>query len=408
MTYDLAGANILSPSRKISKVYTEKDERTISIVFDESPCHTNDITNRILNILDEYKIESSFLVYGDISSHSLQVPKFLGGVKENPELLIKIFKQKHGIILEGGTIPSTGEKFFTRKKIFPNAIDYYYDICKFSKLIKELTDDKIALVSPPSKVWRFKDGKTTLDVLSAIPSQQIGFAHEYARAFVSNIPVKDAGKKIIRQFSESLAYDINYYSGKIIRLMGGPDRINQDCPTIYALPEVLNLLQRAGYKFMSVKRMISNKPFLDVGPENKSFESARSLLNAGQTICYRNNKLNLAKHVIRCELYASLIPPAIMLDYMQSRLFNKTAEFDINIRSEKEFLMMPGRAVSAGMLYAYSIGLPITGKFNVISVKEFGTLLEKIACGKTVLWDAPDKKELVREDIFNVLEQVLL
>ena len=109
----------------------------------------------------------------------------------------------------------------------------------------------------------------------------------------------------------------------------------------------------------------------------------------------------------RDALYAMMVPPHIMQDYMISRLIKTEPAYGVNRRYEKEFLMAPGSPASAGMFYAYEAGWPLGKRQAVVTARDFIAFLDRVSAGKTLDWTPPKERALLKSDIIMALDQLI-
>ncbi len=418
---EMEGANKLSPSRRISEVHPGK-ERVTAVCFDESPCALGNVTESIIGVLKENNAGATFIAYGSTAAeHGGEVSgrkrtalpaegsEEMGGAENQPELIRKIAASGFEIAGSGySNIPIGSHKksLFSRPAAFRTAKDFYLDNKKLAELLEGLTGKAVPLMSPPCGALNSADDKSVCDVYNAMFCNHLSCACDYGRGFIRDGGEAEEADRLVREVSLRLREAPDFYNGKTIGFCGGAGGF-KGSPTAAALPRILKLLNEYGYRVCTVSDMLADSPFSDVGEDSEVFACARELVSRGYTVCTKSNKLRPEAALTRSEMYAMFIPPEIMKDYMVSRLTGENASFELNRRSEKEFLMTPGRAASAGMIYAFTAGWPLSGKFETMTAKTFSEFLDKAAAGKNVTWQPRHGNELKRGEILGAVCELI-
>ena len=421
------GMRMLAPSRRIAKAAPIKGRRVCALVFDESPCAADGVTEAILAALCTASAKATFAVYGSTAEnypdrrgkagreawrgvHYAHLPDFEsdaeGGAEAQPALLRAIAADGHEVAVSGYRYLSASSALFSRRKTFPDAIALADDL----KRVLALTDAagiSVDSYMPPFDAILLADNRSVYDVCNAFGLNVLDPACEYGSGFYAGTDAAAESQRIVRSVRTRLKNDPACFDGRLLRFSGGICPKLQGAATPKALPEVLALLKEHGYEVLSVRELLALSPFEDLSAGDACFSSAKALLEAGYTVACRGNRFRPDAALTREALYAMLIPQHIMRDYMYSRLYRTTAAFALNQKSEKEFYMSPGTAVSAGMFYGFALGWPLERRQTEMTVRGFSAFLEKASAGRSIQWTPPADAQLRRKDVADALLQFI-
>lgn len=421
------GMRMLAPARRITKVAPVKGKRACALVFDESPCAVEGVTEAILAALQAADAKATFAVYGSTAENYpdrrgkagreawrgvryAHLPDFeadaKGGAEAQPELLRAIAADGHEVAVSGYRYLSATSVLFSRRKTFPDVVTLADDLKRVLALT-EAAGIAVDSYMPPFDAVLLADSRSVYDVCNAFGLNVLDPACEYGSGFYTGTDAAAEAQRIVRSVRTRLKSDPTYFDGRLLRFSGGICPKLQGAATPKALPEVLALLKEHGYEVLSVRQLLARSPFEDISADDACFASAKALLDAGYTIACRGNRFRPDAALTREALYAMLIPQHIMRDYMQSRLYRTTAAFALNQKSEKEFYMSPGTAVSAGMFYGFALGWPLERRQTEMTARGFAAFLEKAAVGNSIKWTPPTDAQLRRKDVVDALLQFI-
>jgi len=421
------GMRMLAPARRISKVAPVKGKRACALVFDESPCALEGVTDAILSALKAHNAKATFAVYGSTAENypdrrgkagreawrGVQYPHLPdfeadgeGGAEAQPKLLRAIADGGHEVAASGYRHLSASKVLFSRRKTFPDAVSVADDLKRLLALT-EAAGISVTSYLPPFDAILLADSRSVYDVCNAFGLNVLAPACDFGSGFYTGTDAAAESLRIVRSVRARLKNDPACFDGRLLRFSGGVVPALQGAATPKALPEVLAMLKEHGYEVLSVRELLARSPFEDISAADACFASASAMLNAGYTVCCRGNCFRPDTALTRETLYAMLIPPHIMRDYMYSRLYRTTPALDLNQKSEKEFYMAPGMAVSAGMFYGFALGWPLERRQTEMTARGFAAFLEKAAVGRTINWTPPTDAQLRRKDVADALWQLI-
>ena len=424
---DRAGARLLSPARRIRRQAPVKNHRACALLFDESPCAASNVTASLLDALRKASAKATFAVYGSTEAlypdrcgkrekesgrgiRYAHLPDWQkdtqGGVWHCPELIRQIRADGHAIAVINDTFQPNGRPWFSKRKAFQTAEDSYQSIQKLMSA-DALAGTAISTHLPPFGATMLPDGRTVYDVCNALRMNCLSPAVSYAANFYREQDGKAEAERIVRSVQARIQDDSSWFDGKVIRMDGGLAPALNEPAMPLAIGRVLQLLQAAGYELLTVDELVARSPFADLDASAESFEAACDLLRRGYTVGCLGGTFRPDAEMQRDALYAMMVPPHIMQDYMISRLMKTEPAYGVNRRYEKEFLMAPGSPASAGMFYAYEAGWPLGRRQAIMTAKDFAAFLEQVSAGKTLNWTPPKERALLKSDIIIALDQLI-
>lgn len=421
---DQTRARLLSPSRRIGHQAPVKGQRACTLLFDESPCAAANVTAGILDALREASAHATFAVYGTTAENYpdrqgkrtkesgrgvryAHLPDFgadaSGGVVNCPHLITEISRSGCTLAASGYRFLPNAARLFSRRKSFSTAADSYEDLCRLLELLPET----VTTFLPPFGAEWMADGHSVFDLCNAGGLNCISPAVSYATNFYASNDGKAEAERMVRSVQNRLKNNPACFDGKVIRLDGGlAPTLNRPAVPL-AIRQILTLLKEAGYALLTVEELTDRSPFSDLDDSVECNQAACSMLKQGYTVACLGGKFRPNALIQRDMLYAMLVPPHIMRDYIHARLTGTAPQFAVNGRSEKEFWLAPGSPISAGMFYAYEAGWPLGKRQTVLTAKAFAGFLEQASAGKTVNWMPPADRALLKSDIIMALDQLI-
>ena len=424
---DSAGMRMLSPARRVSRVAPVKRRRACALVFDESPCAYGGVTESLTAALREAEARATFALYGSTAENYpdrrgrrlresgrgiryAHLPDFeadaQGGAAACPELVAEILRSGCAAAAGGYRFIPNGRAFFSKRRAFMTAEESFDDLQRLAELLAAQGAGATAYL-PPFGAALIADGRSVYDVCNALGLDCLVPAHSFGAQFYTGEDEKAEAERILRAFQARLNANAAYFDGKVVRLDGGKSPRLKEPVAPLVIRRLLALLKDNGYELTTVDGLLARSPFSDLTAEDEAFAAAKAMLDRGYTVCCRDNAFRPNAAVTREELYAMLVPPNIMRDYMLSRLKKTEPVFPLNRRSEKEFLMSPGSAVSAGMFYGYEVGWPLGHRQAAMTPHSFAVFLDKAAAGKRLDWKPPADGTLLKKDLISALDQLI-
>jgi len=221
------------------------------------------------------------------------------------------------------------------------------------------TGQNITLARPPHYVDAMPDGRTAYDLYNLMGYNYLaasvdggGWMGCKQEKYAAEVDAMAARLRTI------LKDDPDGLNGKIIFQKDGYN-MSRLSPVADALPKQLALLKEYGYTVVTVSELLKLSPVIDMSPGDPDFAAVATLIGKGVCLTYQNNTIKLDAVPSRGEFYTMLTPPEVLRDYFTSRLTGAAPLCASNMRSERELLVTPCRALSAGLLYAKEKGWDI-------------------------------------------------
>lgn len=203
--------------------YGKPREKVVALTFDDGP--SSEYTPEILNILGRYKIKATFFVVGE-------------NAELYPDLVKRIYLEGHEIGNHTFTHPNMADISSFRTKIELNTNQ---------RLIEELTGHSTILLRPPYLI----DAEPSKpdEFLPVLRAQKMGYIMVGA-LIDSQDWQRPSSAQILQRVVDGLS------DGSVILLHdAGGDRSQ----TVKALPEIIKILRRMGYRFVTVSQLLGKK-----------------------------------------------------------------------------------------------------------------------------------------------------
>lgn len=319
----------LSPVRRIEQVAL--NQRLCAMTFDDGPCRLpanptktgKPLTLDLLETLERFGAKGTFDIVGDTSKNYPDKPgkegsaawggiafdhypdfgkDDQGGAAHCPELVQRILDGGHEITSHTWAHVLYGPKplvYGSRKPL--SGLDAVTEDLKI--MHQHMLDNynyTIRLSRPPHYVDGTKDGFTSYDAHGRLGYQYLCASFDGAGWLplaTYEAEVEATWKPMERKLEE----DPDYFCGQIIFQKDGYNMARRS-PVADGLEKQLELLQKYGYKVVTVSELLKKCPFLDISPEDSCFAAARKLLNRGYCVCYRDNTAKPEAMLTRGEL----------------------------------------------------------------------------------------------------------
>lgn len=331
----------LSYARRIERVKTT--ERVVAMTFDDGPMdlpaspdkwNGRAMTDVLLDTLKAHGAKGTFDVIGDTSEnypdeagrngeadwggvrfdHYPDIHKDdKGGALHNDRLMRRILEEGHQITNHGYRHVLFGKKpFVYGKRAHMNGLDEAVeDLTRLHSLVKERYGFEMTMGRPPHYVDHMDGGFTSYDVYNAMNYQYMAASFDGA----GWLPVERGSEEatleaevraMVEPMEKALREDPDALCGQIIFQKDGYNMARRT-PVAYGLEEQLALLDKYGYKVVTVNELMERSPFADVGREEPGFEKLCALQKT-RAIVYSDNKLCLDKPMTWGELAMLLAP----------------------------------------------------------------------------------------------------
>ncbi len=309
----------LSPVRRIERVKT--GERICAMTFDDGPMALPPSPDRfggkaltlvLLETLEAHGAKGTFDVIGDTSSNYPDKPgkhgsaswggvaydhypdihkDGQGGAVHCPELIARILSGGHQITNHTYSHVIFGRKavvYGSRKHL--NTVDEAIaDMDKLDRLLLDKYGYRIGYTRPPHYVDAIPGGFSSYDACAVLGLQYMAASFDGA----GWLPLKTYDlevEAVWKPIEAALAADPDALRGQIIFQKDGYNMARRT-PIADGLPKALEMLDRYGYRVVTVQELMERGQFEDAGPGEALYDAARYLVEKGRVPVFRNNKL---------------------------------------------------------------------------------------------------------------------
>ena len=331
----------LSYTRRIERVCTK--ERLVAMTFDDGPMDLpaapdkfggRSLTDVLLDTLAEFGAHGTFDVIGDTSENypdtagrtgqadwgGVRYDHYpdinqdeRGGAVHNERLMRRILSEGHQVTNHGYRHIIFGKKpFVYGKRAHLSGMDEAVaDLRRLHGLLRERYGYEMTMARPPHYVDQLGDGTTSYDVYDAMGYLYLAAAFDGA----GWLPIQHASAEetqraeveaMVAPMRRALEADPDALCGQIVFQKDGYNMARRT-PVAFGLREQLALLQRYGYRVVTVQELMRESPFADVGRDDPDFEKLVRL-QAERAIVYSDNKLRLDAPMTWGELAMLLAP----------------------------------------------------------------------------------------------------
>lgn len=309
----------LSPVRRIERICTSR--RICAMTFDDGPMNIppqpdnfggEPLTLVLLETLEAHDGRGTFDIIGDTSSNYPDVPgkhgsaswggisydhypdiekDSFGGAEHCPELIRRILDGGHQITNHTYSHVLFGKKplVYGARKHMSSLDEVEADLKRLDDLLLDRFDYKIGMMRPPHYVDRIDGGFSSYDACGLLGYQYMAASFDGA----GWLPCKTYEQEVEatwKPIEAALLKDPNSLCGQIIFQKDGYNMARRT-PIADGLPKALDILDKYGYKVVTVDRLMEESPFEDVGRSDKLFPAAKYLLDRNYTIVFKNNRV---------------------------------------------------------------------------------------------------------------------
>lgn len=328
-------------TRRIEHIQTNK--RICAMTFDDGPMGMpaspdrfggKSLTDVLLDTMKEYGAKGSFDVIGDTSANYPDQAGKLGsaawggikfdhypdihcddkgGAEHNDRLIRRILDEGHEI-----TNHSYRHLIFGKKPFVYGAREHFHgldeavaDLNRLHQLMQDRYNYTMILSRPPHYVDKMPDGFTSYDAYDAMNYQYMAASFDGAGWLPSTHADPEQAlqaevQAMIDPIRHALEKDPDFFCGQIIFQKDGYNMAKRT-PVAFALGEQLKVLQEYGYQVVSVRELMEESPFADVGREDPLFEKLVELAKE-HAIVFSDNYLRLDDKMTVGELAMLLTP----------------------------------------------------------------------------------------------------
>ena len=334
----------VSYTRRIERVHTK--ERVVAMTFDDGPMDLPSspdkfggraLTDLLLDTLQEYHALGTFDVVGDTSENYPDLagksgqadwggvrydhyPDInqdgRGGVVHNDRLVRRILHEGHQITNHGYRHIIFGKKpYVYGKRQFQGDLDAVVaDMDRLHSLLRDQHGYTMTMTRPPHYVDNIDGTFTAYDACAMMDYQYLAASFDgqgWLPAKTGDVQQAEV-REMVDPLRRALEQDEGFFCGQIIFQKDGYNMALRT-PVAFGLRQHLELLEKAGYRVITVAELLERSPFADVGAEDKDFEHLRELQKS-RAIAYSDNTLRLDAPMTRGELAMLLAPREAAVD----------------------------------------------------------------------------------------------
>ena len=336
----------ISPVRRVGRVAVK--ERICAMTFDDGPCLLppsekpggEPLTIELIRTLEQFRAFGTFDVVGDTSGNYPDKPGRSGtaswggvrydhypdidrdkegGAANTGELIRRILDGKHAIANHGYAHILFGRKalVYGKRAFFPDIGAVLDDLNRLHKLIRDEYDYEITLSRPPHYVDVIPDGFTSYDAYATMGYTYMAADFDGA-GWLPLSTYKEEVEAMVNPVERLLAEDPNGLCGQIIFHKDGFNMARRT-PVADGLPLQLEVLERYGYKVVTVPELLAASPFADIHDDHPCYSAARTLMDCGICVAYRDNRVRPDDICTRGEFYMMMNGRQAVLDNVEKR-----------------------------------------------------------------------------------------
>ena len=324
--------------RRIERVQTSR--RICAMTFDDGPMdlppapdqfHGRALTDVLLDTLGEYGAKGTFDVVGDTGENYPDHPgktggpawggvrfdhypdfrqDHRGGAANNDRLIRRMLEEGHQITNHGYRHILFGRKalVYGRRTHLKSVSRVEADLHRLDELMREHYGYEMTMGRPPHYVDRIAGGFTSYDVYERMGYQYLAASFDGAGwlPLSGASPLEAEVSAMTEPMRRALEQDPDFFRGQIIFQKDGYNMARRT-PVAWGLPIQLEMLRKYGYQVVTVKALMQESPFADVGREDPLFEKLRALAQ-DRAVAYTDNCLRLDRPMTAGELAMLMAP----------------------------------------------------------------------------------------------------
>ena len=268
--------------------FGKANSKEVALTFDDGPDPV--YTPQILNILKKSNINATFFIIGE-------------NAEVNPDIVEKIYNQGNEIGNHTFTHPNVAEISPERARMELNATE---------RLIEEITGHSTIMFRPPYVADA--EPSAPNELLPVLRAQQIGYTM-IGELIDPDDWQRPSSNEIIRRIMNQIN------NGNVILLHdGGGNRSN----TVKALPQLIGILKKQGYKFVTISDLLGKSRDAVMPPvvnsDNKFLVYDRVVFAIASDFCHIIGSLFYAAIILGILRFVMLI----FLSYINKIKYNKS------------------------------------------------------------------------------------
>lgn len=331
----------LSYTRRLERVKTAR--RICAMTFDDGPMDLpaapdrfggRSLTDVLLDTLAEFGAKGTFDVVGDTGENypdeagkpgsaawgGVRYDHYpdihqdgRGGAVHNDRLICRMLDEGHQITSHGYRHIIFGKKpFVYGRRVYLGTVDRAVeDLQKLDRLMDERYHYRLTMHRPPHYVDQMQDGFTSYDVCDRMGYQYLAASFDGAGWLPSVLTDPGAALEaevnaMVEPMRRALEQDPDFFRGQIIFQKDGYNMARRT-PVAFGLRKQLELLRQYGYQVVTVRELVEESPFADVGRDDPLFEKLADL-QTRRAVVYSDNCLRLDAPMTQGELAMLLCP----------------------------------------------------------------------------------------------------
>lgn len=337
----------LSYTRRLEQVKTAR--RICAMTFDDGPMDLpaapdrfggRSLTDVLLDTLAEFGAKGTFDVVGDTGENypdeagkpgsaawgGVRYDHYpdihqdgRGGAVHNDRLIRRMLDEGHQITSHGYRHIIFGKKpFVYGRRVYLGTVDRAVeDLQKLDRLMEERYHYRLTMHRPPHYVDQMQDGFTSYDVCDRMGYQYLAASFDGAGWLPSVLTDPGAALEaevnaMVEPMRRALEQDPDFFRGQIIFQKDGYNMARRT-PVAFGLRKQLELLRQYGYQVVTVRELVEESPFADVGRDDPLFEKLADL-QTRRAVVYSDNCLRLDAPMTQGELAMLLCPREEAID----------------------------------------------------------------------------------------------
>ena len=327
---------VLSPVRRIERVYPPEGGRFVAMTFDDGPCahsfsgRKQGLTESLLASLREADATASFDVIGttaenypdtegkprDFTWSGVSYDHYpyyghdaLAGALNQPELIKKILEGGHELTNHSCTHRLFGpmRAVYGSRRHFETLEQVTGDLDRLHRYIKDSFGYEMTLSRPPHYIDAIPQGGTAYDAYRVMGYQYMAASFDGAGWQPEDSYEKEI-ERMLLPLREALEQDPDSLNGQIIFQKDGCN-MSLRAPIEDALPQQLKLLADYGYRVVSVSELLALSPFEDLPAGSPAMPYVQRLLQAKHVTGYQNNTFHGERNITAEEFYLMAADP---------------------------------------------------------------------------------------------------
>ena len=201
-----------------------------------------------------------------------------------PPLIGRILNEGHQITNHGYRHIIFGKKpYVYGKRQFQGDLDAVVaDMDRLHSLLRDQHGYTMTMTRPPHYVDNIDGTFTAYDACAMMDYQYLAASFDgqgWLPAKTGDVQQAEV-REMVDPLRRALEQDEGFFCGQIIFQKDGYNMALRT-PVAFGLRQHLELLEKAGYRVVTVAELLERSPFADVGAEDKDFEHLRELQKSG-------------------------------------------------------------------------------------------------------------------------------